>query len=75
MTTNFNTAVMLDLVHSLKRAYLIQGEAREITHLEVGIIVYLRRVDFFFISNTGEVTFGRLVCRAAHICSRVFYKK
>jgi hypothetical protein len=41
MTTNFNTAVMLDMVHSLKQVYLMQGEAREIAHLQVGIIVYV----------------------------------
>jgi len=48
MATNFNTAVMLDMVHSLEQVYLIQGEAWEITHLQVRIIVYLHRAEIFF---------------------------
>jgi len=35
---------MLDMVHSLKHVYLKQCEAWEITHLQVGIIMYLCRV-------------------------------
>jgi hypothetical protein len=49
------TVVMLDMVHSLKQVYLIQDDAREITHLQVGIIVYLQRAEILFYQHWRSI--------------------